>query len=214
MAFSPISQAFALISKALSPVPRDSFKAGSDKSHESTGLLKDLQAMGLEDYKTLSDMVSTSVSGEDDDNSLLMERLITLLSKLPEHSREGQLLTDNFVNTLWGALEHPPAGHLDKSSIYREADGSNNNPARASMGSSGMPYARTTPATAMQMPNLPDPGLIFDSIMDRDAGPSFKEHPNKISSMFFYLAIIITHDVFETVSAYWLIPRDAPKWLR
>jgi linoleate 8R-lipoxygenase/9,12-octadecadienoate 8-hydroperoxide 8R-isomerase len=42
---------------------------------------------------------------------------------------------------------------------------------------------------------LPDPGDIFDSVMTR----KHKEpHPNKISSMLFYLASIIIHDLFRT----------------
>jgi linoleate 8R-lipoxygenase/9,12-octadecadienoate 8-hydroperoxide 8R-isomerase len=45
---------------------------------------------------------------------------------------------------------------------------------------------------------LPDPGVIFDSLMAR--GDKFEPHPNKISSMLFYLATIIIHDIFRTVS--------------
>ena len=42
---------------------------------------------------------------------------------------------------------------------------------------------------------LPDPALIFDSVMARD---EFKEHPNKVSSVFFYWASLIIHDLFQT----------------
>lgn len=42
----------------------------------------------------------------------------------------------------------------------------------------------------MQTVALPDPGVVFDSLMARK---DFKEHPNKISSMLFYLASIIIH---------------------
>jgi linoleate 8R-lipoxygenase/9,12-octadecadienoate 8-hydroperoxide 8R-isomerase len=41
----------------------------------------------------------------------------------------------------------------------------------------------------------PDPGVLFDSLMARSG---FEPHPNKISSMLFYLATIIIHDVFKT----------------
>lgn len=201
MSPSPFAEAVQLVSKALSPLPTDPFKPGNDESKESTGLLQDIQTLGLEDYKTLNEMLNASVSGESDDNTLLMERTINLLSKLPEHSREGQILTDGFVNTLWGSLEHPPSGTLSKDARHRAPDGSNNNIGRPAMGAAGTPYARTTRASVFQGPNLPEPGLIFDSLMNRGDGSSFQEHPSKLSSMMFYLAMIITHDLFQTVSS-------------
>ena len=42
---------------------------------------------------------------------------------------------------------------------------------------------------------LPDPGLIFDSVMARK---EFIPHPNKVSSVFFYWASLIIHDLFQT----------------
>ena len=58
-----------------------------------------------------------------------------------------------------------------------------------------MPYARTVKPQQLQPIALPDPGVVFDSLMARK---DFKEHPNKISSVLFYLASIIIHDVFRT----------------
>ena len=42
---------------------------------------------------------------------------------------------------------------------------------------------------------LPDPGVLFDSVMVRKG---FTPHPNKISSVLFYIATIIIHDIFRT----------------
>lgn len=42
---------------------------------------------------------------------------------------------------------------------------------------------------------LPDPALIFDSVMARK---EFKRHPNNVSSVFFYWASLIIHDLFQT----------------
>ena len=42
---------------------------------------------------------------------------------------------------------------------------------------------------------LPDAGLIFDTIFKRREA---KQHPNKISSVLFYFATIIIHDLFRT----------------
>jgi hypothetical protein len=58
------------------------------------------------------------------------------------------------------------------------------------IGAAGTPYARSVRAEAIQPISLPDPGVIFDSVMARK---DFKPHPNKISSVLFYLATIIIH---------------------
>ena len=42
----------------------------------------------------------------------------------------------------------------------------------------------------MQPAALPEPEAFFDSLLSRK---DFKEHPNKISSVLFYLASIIIH---------------------
>ena len=47
----------------------------------------------------------------------------------------------------------------------------------------------------MQPASRPDPGTIFDSLMERK---SFIPHPNNISSVLFYVASIIIHDCFRT----------------
>lgn len=73
---------------------------------------------------------------------------------------------------------------------YRSADGSNNNPTLPWLGAANTAYARSIPPLIVQPGSLPDPGLIFDSIMARD---KFKPHPNKVSSVFFAWASLIIH---------------------
>ncbi|OAX82311.1 hypothetical protein ACJ72_03340 [Emergomyces africanus] len=63
------------------------------------------------------------------------------------------------------------------------------------IGVAGSSYARTVPSKSVQPAVLPDPGTLFDSLLVRK---QFKPHPNKISSMLFYLASIIIHDLFRT----------------
>ncbi|KAI0112924.1 linoleate diol synthase precursor [Daldinia grandis] len=196
---SPFAQAIQVITRALGPLPKYQFTPGNDDTSKETGLYQDLQHLGVEDYKTLKDVLDATVSGEEDDNELLQERIVTLLAKLPPNSREGKQATDAFVNTLWNSLEHPPARISARDACYRTANGSYNNLENPAMGAANTRYTRTTPAKVFQGPDLPDPGLIYDSIMARDRA-SFHEHPNKISSVLFYLATIITHDVFQTDS--------------
>ncbi|KAH6659111.1 linoleate diol synthase [Truncatella angustata] len=195
---SAFAQTIQVILRALSPIPKYSVTPGNDDTTKDTGLLQDLLELGHEDVKTLGDLVKIAATGEEDDNSLFLERLITLLAKLPPHSHVGKQLTNGFVNTLWDSLEHPPPRTLDKDLKYREADGSYNNSRDPLLGASGTPCARTVSTSVFQNPDLPEPGIIFDSIMSRGDGTHFREHPNKISSMFFYLATIITHDCFQT----------------
>ncbi len=87
------------------------------------------------------------------------------------------------------------------------------------IGAAGTPYARTVKPKAIQSTTLPDPGVIYDSFLARK---DYKEHPIKISSVLFYLAAIITHDLFRTnrtdfsVSDYhhiriWLLSTEATK---
>lgn len=63
------------------------------------------------------------------------------------------------------------------------------------LGAAGQPYARTVKPTKVQPVDLPDPGLLFDCLLRRKEP---KEHPAQISSVLFYLATIIIHDIFRT----------------
>lgn len=58
------------------------------------------------------------------------------------------------------------------------------------IGAANTPYARSVRSQTVQPASLPDPGTIFDSVMVRK---DFTPHPNKISSVLFYLASIIIH---------------------
>lgn len=60
-----------------------------------------------------------------------------------------------------------------------------------------MPYARTVKPATVQSATLPDPGVVFDSIFARKE-ENKTPHPNRISSVLFYLASIIIHDIFRT----------------
>lgn len=99
------------------------------------------------------------------------------------------------MTTLYNDLQHPPISYLGTDYQYRSADGSFNSMLHPNLGKAGTPYARTVAPKTMQPGALPDPGIIFDSVMTRKHS---EPHPNKISSMLFYLASIIIHDLFRT----------------
>ncbi|KAI2623299.1 heme peroxidase [Hypoxylon sp. NC1633] len=80
---------------------------------------------------------------------------------------------------------------------YRTPDGSYNNPVQPNLGRAGAPYAKTVRNTKRLHGVKPDASLLFDLLMARD-DDHFKENPAGISSMFFYHAAIIIHDIFRT----------------
>ncbi|KAJ0122549.1 prostaglandin g h synthase 2 cyclooxygenase pgh2 [Diaporthe amygdali] len=80
---------------------------------------------------------------------------------------------------------------------YRMPDGSYNNILEPNLGKAGTPYAKTVRTIKRLHGVKPDPGLLFDLLMARDEG-SFKENPAGISSMLFYHASVIIHDIFRT----------------
>lgn len=198
-----IEQAFAkvsnLVKHSLGPVnAKYPYVPGDDPEPATGGLLADLASINFPDVKTLLQSFYDQTQGVQDDNTLLLEHLVQLLSKLPADSKNGKSLTDGFINSLWGALPHPPVVSLGKKYKYRDADGGNNNISYPDLGKAKTPYARSSKPQILQNISLPDPGTIFDSLMAREG--AFEEHPNKISSMLFYLASIIIHDLFRTVS--------------
>lgn len=162
------------------------------------GGLGDLSHLGIKDVDTLLKVAELGKSGEPwQDKEYLMEHLIQTASALPDGSPLQKTVTDGFLTQLYNDLQHPPISYLGRDYQYRTADGSFNSLVNPSVGKAGTPYARTTAPKAMQPGALPDAGVIFDSIMARK-DKNREDHPNQISSVLFYLASIIIHDLFRT----------------
>lgn len=75
------------------------------------------------------------------------------------------------------------------------------------LGAANMPYARSVRPRTLQPATLPEPEVLFDSIMVRK---KFEEHPNKISSVMFYLASIIIHGTLAKPVLCSHHPSDSP----
>lgn len=99
------------------------------------------------------------------------------------------------VKPLWNDLQHPPLSYVGDEYRYRKSDGSNNNIMYPHLGAAGSSYARTVTPQTLTPAVRPDAGLLFDVIFKRDQPV---KHPAQISSVLFYLASIITHDIFRT----------------
>jgi hypothetical protein len=194
--FSTFAELSAVLHAALRPLPTqtgDHTYLRTDEPDQS--LLKQLKALNIENAGTIKDVITHLGGRPTDDKTYIMERVMRLASQLPLTSSAGKGVTSSFLTQLWDDLKHPPLSYLGDDFIYRKADGSNNNILWPHIGAAGVPYARTVKPLQLQPIALPDPGVVFDSLMARR---DYKEHPNKISSVLFYLASIIIHDVFRT----------------
>lgn len=173
----------------------ENIPTGTDDKTEHH-VLERLRALTAKNIKTLADVALGSLEGGPvDDKTYLMERIIQLTADLPINQRISDSLTNTLLTELWNDLEHPPKSTLGFEYAFRKADGSNNNTMFPHIGKAGQPYARTVRAKKMQPTSRPDPGVIFDSVLVRK---TFRPHPNRISSVLFYLASIIIHDCFHT----------------
>ncbi|PWY90211.1 peroxidase [Aspergillus heteromorphus CBS 117.55] len=170
---------------------------GTYLEHEHPGsLLGDLKSLGFKDVGTMKDLIKTKAKGEYiDDKTMLMERIIQLVSGLPSNSKTRTDLTNAFLDELWGSLPHPPLSFMGEEFAYRSADGSNNNPTLPWLGAANTPYARSIAPLTIQPGGLPDAGLVFDCVFARQ---KFNPHPNKVSSLFFDWASLVIHDIFQT----------------
>ncbi|KAJ5160844.1 Psi-producing oxygenase A [Penicillium canariense] len=193
---NPIAQIEQVVKASLRPLPTETGDGTYVKGSTTTGLAKDLSHVELKDVKTLAEVAKNAITGDPvNDREYIMERVVQLAAGLPATSKNGKDLTNTFLSTLWNDLEHPPISYLGRDASYRKADGSGNNPFWPNIGASGTAYARSVRPQTMQPAALPEPETLFDSLLARK---EFKEHPNKISSVLFYLASIIIHDLFQT----------------
>ncbi|KAK1811371.1 hypothetical protein LTR12_014270 [Friedmanniomyces endolithicus] len=160
-------------------------------------IFKDLPKLGPHNIANLITVATAAgTHGVLNDREYRMERLIQAAALLPP-DKVDEKLTTGFVSQLWNDLSHPPQTLLSDDYQYRQPDGSKNNYQSPHLGASGMPYARTVPRKQKLPGCLPDPGILFDATMARK-NPKGEPHPNKISSMLFYLASVIIHDIFKT----------------
>ncbi|GIZ44782.1 hypothetical protein CKM354_000797100 [Cercospora kikuchii] len=179
--------------------PGDDYK---DTTSFAIDIVKELSKSGVSitfaDVKTLLSFVFEAASGKPvDDKEMMMEKVIAIVTKLPEKSRARRKLTGVLITGLWDSLEHPPLSFQGPKYQYRQADGSHNNVLMPNLGAAGSPYAKSIRTTHMMHATRPDPGVLFDSLMAR-SDETYKENAAGVSSMLFYHASIIIHDIFRS----------------
>lgn len=180
----------------------EAYQAGTsyaDDEEMPTGALEDLKALGFSGGKNLETLMDV-IKGKGkpmNDRAMTMEKMIAITASLPRTSATRKKLTGVIIDGLWNSLQHPPLSYLGPKFQYRTPDGSYNNPLQPNLGKAGSPYAKTVKKLKYMKGTPPDPGLLFDLLMARSP-ETFKENPAGISSMLFYHATIIIHDVFLT----------------
>ncbi|KAI1770674.1 linoleate diol synthase [Hypoxylon cercidicola] len=186
-----------LLNASRRPLPTKNGDGSYSTEVKRTGLKKDLKYLRTQDVKTVLELARSKLKGEQltDDKTMIMERVIQLVAGLPHNSRLREELTNTFLNELWSTLDHPPLLYIGEKHEYRMADGSWNNPTNPQLGAAGATYARTCRPGTVPLEALPDPELVFESIMKRT---EYRKHPNNVSSMLWYWATIIIHDLFWT----------------
>ncbi|XXH03320.1 hypothetical protein Hte_009718 [Hypoxylon texense] len=196
-----ISTVFAqfgqLLNASRRPLPTENGDGSYNTVAKRTGLKKDLKYLRMQDVRTVLDLARSKAKGEQvtDDKTMIMERVIQLVAELPHNSRLREELTNTFLNELWSSLDHPPLLYIGEKHEYRMADGSWNNPMNPQLGAAGTTYARSCRPGIVPLGALPDPELVFETIMKRK---DYRKHPNNVSSMLWYWATIIIHDLFWT----------------
>ncbi|KAL2422066.1 Linoleate 10R-lipoxygenase [Exophiala dermatitidis] len=185
-----------LIHASRRPLPTQSGDGQYLEKDEQTGILSDLPHLGIKDLKTATHIVGDLLSGKPvDDRKMHMEEVMQLVAALPDRSANRVNLTSQLLDVLWNSLQHPPMSYMGDDHRYRSGDGSNNSYIFPKLGAANTPYARSVNPKIVQPGALPDPGLLFDSLLARE---EFKPHPNNVSSIFFNWASLIIHDLFQT----------------
>ncbi|KAL4262777.1 Heme peroxidase [Pleurotus pulmonarius] len=131
-----------------------------------------------------------------DDRKGLFEAGLGIMGRIDPTSDVASKLGDTIIGGLYNTVPHPPAAYLGRKYAWREADGSNNNLQDPDYGRSGRPYSRSAQGqSGLPVTSLPDPGLIFDTLLRRR---ELKSHPGGLSSMILAFASIVTHSLFRT----------------
>ena len=91
-----------------------------------------------------------------------------ILARLDPTTDLWKTLNDKVIGVLYDTIPHPPASYIGPEHCFRAADGAGNNVHQPDLGRAGMRYAKSVQGKAgLPKTSLPDPGLIFDTILRR-----------------------------------------------
>jgi hypothetical protein len=171
-------------------------EASGKAKAKKTPFLHDILTLDSKERATmLQAMVQAGSGGPMDDKELLLENGVSLLQTTPLNSTIGPDIGNKFITMLYNDLPHPPATLAGPTAKYRRHDGGGNNPWHTEMGKAGTPYSRSVPPMKPKGPNLPDPELVYETLLRRKG---FREHPSGLNRLFFSFATVVIHECFQT----------------
>ncbi|CAO3606971.1 unnamed protein product [Cunninghamella blakesleeana] len=132
------------------------------------------------------------------DRNNTFEAVMNILGNLgPEQQDLVFVVTQPLIQNFYDDIKKPYINYVGHH--FRTADGSYNCINFPNVGKAGNNYVRTVTSTAAVNESLPSPKLVFDKLLKRPAG-QFEPHKSGVNMFLFYLAILITHDLFYTDS--------------
>lgn len=190
------------------------------------GIIADLRTVGLkttaEDAQSLATYLAQMKTGDGvDDRMMRQEKLMSWLFKLPLEAKSavGNTLEQRVVQSLWDTLSYPDAGWTQFSGPqYRRADGEGNNVQEQQVDRAGEAYIRNVVSRSRGLEHgkdIPGPEDSFEKLFRRqtEVEGGFRKHPCGISANMFYMATLVTHDLFNTISRTGSETRRRVMWI-
>ncbi|CAO3650158.1 unnamed protein product [Cunninghamella echinulata] len=132
------------------------------------------------------------------DRNNTFEAVMSILGNLgPEQQDLVFVVTQPLIQNFYDDIKKPYINYVGHH--FRTADGSYNCINFPNVGKSGNNYVRTVISKSPVNENLPPPQLVFEKLLKRPEG-QFVPHQSGVNMFLFYLAILITHDLFYTDS--------------
>ncbi|WQF74989.1 Putative hem peroxidase superfamily, hem peroxidase, animal-type [Colletotrichum destructivum] len=169
----------------------------SNKIPDKVGLLGDLTAaLAPSNWGAWGDIAGSLLPALLTGKPVDEPGLAQVAGSLSNDSTNRERLINDQVRKKYDKMLHPPLTYLGDAFQYRTADGSFNSALNPHLGQAGAPYAKTVPSKTAPLGALPDPEVLFDRLMAREAGG--RQSQSGLSSMLLYHATIIIHDIFRT----------------
>ncbi|KAI8063880.1 heme peroxidase [Gongronella butleri] len=168
-------------------------------SKDKTAAIKEVLGLPYRQQLVLFRGLVERLLGENapvNDRNNTFEAVMNILGNLgPEHKELVDAVTWPLVQGFHDDIKKPYGNFVGQQ--FRSADGSGNSVAIPNVGRAGSNYVRTVTSTALVNEKLPSPKDVFERLMKRPDG-QFTAHKSGVNMFLFYLAIIITHDLFYT----------------
>lgn len=93
---------------------------------------------------------------------------LAILARIDPKLDLAKKLNNAVIGTLYDTFPHPPVSYLGPDHSFRHANGGGNNLQSPEIGRAGTPYVRSVQGKGgLPRSSLPDPGLVFDTLLKR-----------------------------------------------